>query len=297
MSRLRWILTLLLLVVSLLEATPTAARFDAPQGVSARRPSVVVMMVDDVGAMDDRLLGALPTIREVFLEHGVRFTDFHVETPICCPGRAGFLTGQHTPNHGVLLNNAALFRPRMTLATQLDRIGYATQIPFYVSWPARLGNQRREVTERVQNIDFAPTICALVGCRMGPYRGGHRRADGRSFAQLLLGQVNRLSRDAVYSNYLDPTSWLPRWHGVETTARSGLADRGCALAASGGCRWLYVRYQTGERELYDVSNGPCWTWRRGEPGDPCRLENLAGKRRYADLEHALRARLGRLMRE
>jgi hypothetical protein len=171
---------------------------------------------------------------------------------------------------------------------------YATQIPFYVSWPARVGTQHRRVGERLQNIDFAPTVCALVSCRMGPYPGGQRRADGRSFAPLLLGISKALDRDAVYVNMLADNTWIPPWHGVETTRRSPLARRGCASAASGGCRWSYVEHRTGQRELYDLSNGPCWRWQPGDAGDPCRLENVASKARYASIRHALRKRLGQL---
>jgi N-acetylglucosamine-6-sulfatase len=485
----RWTLGVVVALLLLLDASSATA--GSTQGTDAPvRPNIVVIMLDDVGALDGRLLRVLPSIREVFLERGVAFSDFHVETPLCCPGRAGFLTGQHTPNHGVIRNDVRLLDPRMTLTTQLHGVGYhtilagkylneyariaprvprgwdrfhalsngayydyslwsngrlerhghaaadystdviarlavrsirstprtrpvfgwiapfaahvptlpaprhwadprcasidrwrppnymerdatdkpqyvrslgrirpagyplfrtcrsllavddllgrvrselrrqrrlantllvltsdngmtygehrlfgekkspyATHVPFYVSWPAMLGTRHRQIEERIQNIDFAQTMCALAGCRMGPYPGGQRRPDGRSFAGLLLGRSGRINRDAVYANYLDPGQWVPRWHGVETTLRSALAEQGCLAAESGGCRWAYVRYETGERELYDLSNGPCWTWRPGDPGDPCRLENLVGRPRYASIERALRARLRQLKAE
>ena len=53
---------------------------------------------------------------------------------------------------------------------------YVTQIPFLASWPARLGTTPRAVTERVQNIDFAPTICELAGCTLGPFPNGQAHA-------------------------------------------------------------------------------------------------------------------------
>ena len=55
---------------------------------------------------------------------------------------------------------------------------YATQIPFLAAWPARLGTTPRTITERLQNIDFAPTICALAGARSGPYPNGQPRLTG-----------------------------------------------------------------------------------------------------------------------
>src|SRR5437660_1573017 len=59
---------------------------------------------------------------------GTTFSNFHLETPLCCPARAGFLTGQHTLNHGVTKNVASMFKPSMTLATQLHALGYWTML-------------------------------------------------------------------------------------------------------------------------------------------------------------------------
>ena len=58
--------------------------------------------------------------------------------------------------------------------------------------------------------------------------------------------------------------------------------------------WQYTEYQTGEHELYDVSNGPCWTWQPGSTGDPCELQNVAGNPQYASVESSLRQRLAQL---
>jgi arylsulfatase A-like enzyme len=174
---------------------------------------------------------------------------------------------------------------------------YATQIPFYVSWPARMGTVRRTVAERLQNIDFAPTICHLIGCRLGPYPGGQQRPDGLSFARVLLGIATSVDRDAVYLNMPAKGTWVPRWRGIATTLQSRLAHRGCTDADRGRCRWAFVLYETGERELYEQSHGPCWKWSPGQPGDPCWLRNLAGRPRFAAIEHALLARLLELERQ
>jgi arylsulfatase A-like enzyme len=94
----------------------------------AGQPDIVVFMVDDLAAIDHRVLDRLPTIRSFFLEHGVEFTDYLGEDPLCCPGRASFLTGQWAHHHGVTLNDARLFDPSMTIATQLQAVGYDTII-------------------------------------------------------------------------------------------------------------------------------------------------------------------------
>lgn len=462
----------------------------APQG-TARRPDVVVVMLDDLAQLDDRIWQRMPTIRRVFLEQGVRLSNFHTESPLCCPGRAGYLTGQHTFNHGVSQNDVRLLDPRVTLATELDDRGYwtflagkylngygryqapkvppgwdrwhalsegayyrykmwnngnpvpedrgsapadystdvirnkallelgrapknrpffaflspyavhgpttparrhlndprcasvapwrpanynepfvgdkpqhvqdapllpeaaydlqatcetllsvdemiaavrarlaqlgrlrdtmfvlavdngmnfgahrllgkqtpyATHIPAFVSWPGVLGTDGRRISERLQNIDLAPTICELAGCVMGPFPNGQRRADGLSFAKRLLGLQESLGRDAVIDDMPEANRVTP-WYAVTTTHLSPLADVRCAVADEGRCRWQYVEYVTGEEELYDLSNGPCWTWQRGDSGDPCRLRNLAGDPDYAGLKDRLRDRLHELKSE
>jgi N-acetylglucosamine-6-sulfatase len=475
-----------------------AAVLLAGASTAGATPNIVVLVLDDAPALDGRLLSAEPTALSTFVQHGVTFADLHSESPLCCPARAGFLTGQHTHNHGVTVNLARLFDPRVTVATQLagrgyytalvgkyfNRYGdivtpgvtgpppgwdwfeafaepayydytllrgragepllaeehgsapddystdvlaqgavdairsvppgmplflwvavyaphagvlpapryehlavslpvwkppnydeadvsdkpayvqgtraakpkgfdlrrmartlraaddalariqaelaaqgrladtllvltgdngmsmgehrlqgkqapYVTQIPFYASWPLVLGTAPRTVWERLQNIDVAPTLCALSGCTLGPYPNGQARPDGLSFAALLLGTRSHLSRDAVLDEMPETpgrASLAPPWFAVTTTAQSPLAREGCAAAASGGCRWHYVEYDTGERELYDVSNGPCWSWSDGA-GDPCELQNVAGQPPYAGLARQLHDRLSALRTE
>jgi N-acetylglucosamine-6-sulfatase len=460
--------------------------------VPSTKPNIVLVMTDDQGALDGREIGQMPTVKSILSDHGVTFSDFHSETPRCCPARANTLSGQHTHNHGVTNNSASLFDPAMTLATQLQSAGYhtflvgkymnrygscqqqancaptvpagwnrwaalgdgaywdydlwvdgsrqvygrneadystdviaaraaslirsapagkplfawiapfashsptppaprhvgvpcssgrweppswneadvsdkpayvrsqppvksvgragicrtllavddlvgrvrdelvasgrygntlliymgdngmlfgehrlsgksapyQTQIPFLVSWPDRLGTTPRTISERVQNIDLAPTLCQLAGCTLGPFPNGQTKPDGISFAQLLLGQVGSLPRDAVLEELPADSAPVPAWYAVTTTGQSPLAAQACALAASRGCRWHYIEYpSTGERELYDVSNGPCWAWSVGQPGDPCELDNLASRADKASLVTALHNRLLQLKAE
>ena len=63
-----------------------------PVAAAAQSPNIVVLMVDDLGVMlndegqpDDRLLSVLPTINSTFLKHGLRFTDYIGNNPLCCP--------------------------------------------------------------------------------------------------------------------------------------------------------------------------------------------------------------------
>jgi N-acetylglucosamine-6-sulfatase len=454
------------------------------------RPDVIVIVTDDVPAMDDRIWRFLPTIHDLFVRHGVNFTNFAGESPLCCPGRAGFLTGQHTFNHGVTHNDVRLFDPTMTLATALQGVGYrtflagkyfnlyrliaprmppgwdgfhgysggyynytmwnngkpegevhgtsardysthviaakaltelrrtppgqrvfgwiapygahspntpasrylhdrrcnavpawhppnynekdvsdkpryvrqkpllrapaydltntcrtllavddlvgdvrdelarqgrldntlfvlttdngmnagahrllgkgtpySTALPFYVSWPDGIGSVPRKVHEPLVNIDVAPTVCALARCTLGPYPNGQTSPDGRSFASILLGKVQTLGRDAILQDLPEWVSQAPPWYGVVTTSSSGLSFFGCAGARRGRCRWHYVAYSTGERELYDISGGTCRRWRHGDAGDPCELTNLAYDPAYAVIRSALARRLKELKHE
>ncbi|MFN8623635.1 MAG: sulfatase-like hydrolase/transferase [Chloroflexota bacterium] len=111
------------------EAAAAAARARAatlPTGVA--RPDIVVLLIDDLSAMDDRLWERLPTIKRLFLDSGVRFTGYTGNDPLCCPGRANLLTGQWTIHHGVTHNDGRLFDPRESIATELHAAGYWTGI-------------------------------------------------------------------------------------------------------------------------------------------------------------------------
>ena len=459
----------------------------APPGEDPRspRPDIVVVVLDDIPELDGRLWTRLPTIERLFVEQGMAFTDAHGETPTCCPGRAGFLTGLHTHHHGAYKTDGSLFQPGVTIATALQDVGYhtiqvgkylnlfervfpkwppgwdefhgfggayygytmwsdgvprrygrrprdystdviarrsvralgrvprgkplfawitpysmhkpwavaprhrqarrcglppwkpagymekdvrdkpayvrmrrirdrggyrltricrgllsvdqlvarvvrklkhlerldntmliltsdngmaygsqrilhdkkvpyATQIPFYVRWPRVLGTRPAKVGERIQNIDLAPTLCDIAGCQLGPYPTGQARPDGVSFLRLLTGQRETLGRATVLTSYQETGARVPTYWSVTSTSSSPLARQGCARRQKGLCRWLYTEYETGERELYDISNGPCHAWKRSRPGDPCMLRNKAGIRRLADVERAMRQELARL---
>jgi arylsulfatase A-like enzyme len=471
------------------------------------RPDIVVFIADDQPAIDERLLGDMPTVERLFANEGITFTDYHSESPLCCPARAGFLTGQHTHNHGVVLNDAGLLDPAMTIATQLQRVGYSTGlagkylndyggcapqnpadcaptipagwdrwdafsdpdyhdytiwhgvggqsavpqqygsdpadystdvvarlaarqiaaappdqalfewiapygphapttpparyahapctvprwdppsyneadvrdkpayvrsqppfggakargmnltpicralladddavetvaaalaaagrldqtvlvyagdngmnegehrltkkqapyntlIPFLMRWPAGLGTAPRTIGERLQNIDLAPTLCDLAGCTLGPYPNGQATPDGISFRPLLRGMAH-LGRDAVLDEMpAVKTQGIanppPPWEAVTTTEASPLAYEGCSLALVGGCRWHYVEYADGGSELYDISDGPCWTWTPLASGDPCELVNRIGDPALASIQAALALRLNGLEQE
>ena len=94
----------------------------------AAGPDIVVLMLDDLGAIDERILERLPAIRALWLDQGLRFDRLYGETPLCCPGRAEFLAGQHMASTGVDINDGRLFDPTYTIATALQVAGYQTMM-------------------------------------------------------------------------------------------------------------------------------------------------------------------------
>ena len=458
----------------------------APPGADPHspRPDIVAIVLDDVPPLDGRLWNKLPNIRRNFVRQGLQFTQAYGETPTCTPGRAGFLTGQHTHHHGATDTDGSLFDSSETVATSLQAEGYhtimagkyvnlfdraadkfpdgwdefhgfgggyydynlysngvqrhygdrpqdystdviarlakkaiheaprneplfawiapysahkpwtvapryqgsgrcnlrkwhpqgymeknvtdkpryvgerrivspkgydlnqicrgllavdemvgdivaklnklgrldntmliltsdngmsygsqrflydkkapyGTQVPMFIRWPRVLGTVPKQVGERVQNIDFAPTVCDIAGCALGPYPNGYARPDGVSLLKLMTGEKKKLRRKVVVTSYQDEGHRVPTYWSVTTTGSSPLASQGCANARKGQCRWIYTEYQTGEVELYDLSKGPCYEWKRSRKGDPCMLDNKAGRPRYADIERALRLELRR----
>jgi arylsulfatase A len=68
------------------------------------RPSVVVILCDDLGAGDLSCQGH-PVIRTEHLDRlaggGIRFTNFYSAAPVCSPSRAGLLTGRSPNRAGI----------------------------------------------------------------------------------------------------------------------------------------------------------------------------------------------------
>jgi arylsulfatase A-like enzyme len=112
-------------------APPADSRSPAPDGAratpaSATRPNIVVLMLDDTPEMGTQLLERMPALRRTFVEKGIHFRHHYGNDPLCCPGRANFLTGLYTHHHGVVTNDVTLFDPMMTIATALQDAAYHT---------------------------------------------------------------------------------------------------------------------------------------------------------------------------
>jgi len=124
-----------------------------------------------------------------------------------------------------------------------------------------------EIDEVVSNIDIAPTICALAGCEMGPFKEGPESADGLSLLPLLDGETDHLERTVVREERSEPYADVPAWWAIRTTSQHPLG------------RWHYVEYEGGKRELYDSVE------------DPWELNNLVSDEAYAEVVKQLAADL------
>ena len=115
-----------------MESASPAARVDesTPPGSSpsgSMAPDIIVVMADDLGYVtDERVLSRLPSIRELWLEGGLRLERMYDQTPLCSPSRASLLTGKDTLDHGVLRNDPRALDDTETVVVALDEAGYHT---------------------------------------------------------------------------------------------------------------------------------------------------------------------------
>lgn len=110
-------------------ATPTTPDpVASPMPAIDERPDIIVIYVDDVPPLDGRLWtrARTPNIRRSIIDRGLTFRNAVVEAPLCCPARANLLTGRHTHNTRVTANDVAPFDPSVTIATELQAVGYHT---------------------------------------------------------------------------------------------------------------------------------------------------------------------------
>lgn len=105
---------------------------------AAPRPNIIVLLADDLGYAELGCQGneEIPTPHiDSLARNGVRLTSGHVSAPVCCPSRAGLMTGRYQTRFGHELNaigrqnlDPAIGLPlsEKTLADHLREAGYAT---------------------------------------------------------------------------------------------------------------------------------------------------------------------------
>ncbi len=109
----------------------------APAAAQQARPNMIVVVADDMGFGDLGANGAADA-RTPHMDRlagsGIRFTDWHSNSPVCSPSRASILTGQYPQHCGVpqilpsppTFDHPGLRAGQRTLATELKAAGYRT---------------------------------------------------------------------------------------------------------------------------------------------------------------------------
>jgi arylsulfatase A-like enzyme len=100
-------------------------------------PNIVVIMADDLGYGDVSCFGAkdirTPNLDRIASE-GIRFANWHANSPVCSPSRASLLTGKYPQHAGIpeiLFSRPEFDVPGLkagerTLASELKKRGYRT---------------------------------------------------------------------------------------------------------------------------------------------------------------------------
>jgi arylsulfatase A-like enzyme len=121
------------LIAALLCALVALAPAEAakkPRKKKQRRPNIVLVMVDDQAAEQQRFL---PKTNRLIGDAGVTFTNSFASYPLCCPSRATMLTGQYAHNSDIRGNQPpaggySKLAPFLSnsLPAWLQRAGYHT---------------------------------------------------------------------------------------------------------------------------------------------------------------------------
>jgi N-acetylglucosamine-6-sulfatase len=93
----------------------------------AGAPNIVVVMTDDQG--EDGWRESMPRVDSLIARPGAVFENSFATTPLCCPSRATYITGEYAHNHGVEENYPGypdLREPGSVLPEWLRRAGYTT---------------------------------------------------------------------------------------------------------------------------------------------------------------------------
>lgn len=167
---------------------PVIVRAAPLDQAAVERLDIVVVLLDDVGKVGERLWARLPVIRRTFLENGVVFDQAFGDTPMCCPGRASFLTGLWTWHHGVIRNDARLFHDSETIATAMSRAGYRT------IFTGKYLNAMPALRDLTPDGWWRTTLFEGLYYRYPVWRNGRRQWAGSSTADY---STDMVARDAV----------------------------------------------------------------------------------------------------
>ena len=120
-----------LIALTALTALVLGASGDASSAAgaaAANRPNVIIVLTDDQ-TVSEMTGETMPKTMKAIAGHGTTFDQSIVSSPLCCPSRAGFLTGEYPHNSGVFDNEpgyAALIDKTSIVYPWLQAAGYRT---------------------------------------------------------------------------------------------------------------------------------------------------------------------------
>jgi len=123
------VLALALAALGLLVGATLYAAGPAASAPSAKKPNIIVIETDDQTLEQFRAEVMPNTMKLLAGGGGTTFTNNVVTTPLCCPSRVSYLTGQYGHNNGVLSNRtgySVLTDRGSVLPTWLRNAGYVT---------------------------------------------------------------------------------------------------------------------------------------------------------------------------
>ena len=118
----------LVLAATAVAVVAGGARASSASGALPPLPNFLVILVDDQADNTFKPQWMPKTYRWI-VDRGTKFTNGLAAPPLCCPDRAGILTGQYPHNNGVFSNDpgyASLNGKHDTLPIWLKRAGYET---------------------------------------------------------------------------------------------------------------------------------------------------------------------------
>ena len=125
-----------LLEESLESGRSVPAKAAAAAEKTATRPNIIVILADDLGYADTSVYDGwvkTPQLERLAAE-GLTFTDFHTNSSVCSPTRAGFLTGRYQQRVGIVdviarhLDTPGLYPSELTIPRLMKQGGYRTAI-------------------------------------------------------------------------------------------------------------------------------------------------------------------------
>ena len=154
----------------------------------------------------------------------------------------------------------------------------SSRMPLLVRAPG-LAKPGSECAALVSNIDFAPTLLALVG--LTPTLGATERFDGASFREWLEGKTPAGWRDAVYYRYWEHNSGehpVPNHFGIRTATHKLICYQGKPHGMKGASpkptaeEWELFDLTKDPRELRNVYDDPAYAQVRAQLTDRLRAE-------------------------